>query len=241
MGKREILRDKTQAGFTLVELAIVMIIIGLLIGGVLKGQELIANAAVTSTVSAVKGVDAATTTFRDTYAALPGDITNATARLPNCAAVPCNNAGNGDSRIGADGDIIIAPTNEMAGFWSQLSAADLLTGINPTIATPTTTWGGYYPSAPITGGFHAAFNNGALGTNAGARAGHYLVLHNRPGAAPGGTALTPLQAARIDRKMDDGSPGTGTVFPSVAACILGTVYNEASSTVTCDLFLRFQN
>jgi prepilin-type N-terminal cleavage/methylation domain-containing protein len=56
----------SQAGFTLVELAIVMIIIGLLIAGVLKGQELIANARVTSTVAQVKAIDAAISTFKDT-------------------------------------------------------------------------------------------------------------------------------------------------------------------------------
>ncbi|MCB9991587.1 MAG: prepilin-type N-terminal cleavage/methylation domain-containing protein [Rhodospirillales bacterium] len=81
MGTHEITADKRQAGFTLVELAVVMIIIGLLIGGVLKGQELIANAQITGTASAVKSIDAATTTFRDTYAALPGI---SPTRLPVC-------------------------------------------------------------------------------------------------------------------------------------------------------------
>ena len=69
------IKQTSQAGFTLVELAIVMIIIGLLIAGVLKGQELIGNARVTSTVAQIKAIDAATSTFKDTYAALPGDMT----------------------------------------------------------------------------------------------------------------------------------------------------------------------
>jgi prepilin-type N-terminal cleavage/methylation domain-containing protein len=55
---------RPQAGFTLVELAIVMIIIGLLIAGVLKGQALIANAQVTATVAQVKAIEAATSTFK---------------------------------------------------------------------------------------------------------------------------------------------------------------------------------
>ena len=74
-----------QAGFTLVELAIVMIIIGLLIAGVLKGQALIGNAKVTAQVAQVKAIDAATSTFKDMYAGLPGDILTPGTRLPNCA------------------------------------------------------------------------------------------------------------------------------------------------------------
>ena len=88
MGKQAYEHRQREAGFTLVELAVVMIIIGLLIGGILKGQELIANAQITGTASSVKGIDAATTTFRDTYAAMPGDLTNASTRLPNLHGCP---------------------------------------------------------------------------------------------------------------------------------------------------------
>src|SRR5437016_3490712 len=90
---------RAEVGFTLVELAIVMIIIGLLIAGVLKGQALIANARVTATVAQNKAVEAAVSTFRDTYAGLPGDIFNPATRLPNCAGAPCNTAGNGHGKL----------------------------------------------------------------------------------------------------------------------------------------------
>ena len=92
---------RAQAGFTLVELAIVMIIIGLLIAGVLKGQALIQNAQVTSTVAQTKAIEAATTTFRDTYNALPGDMTTPNTKLPNCAAtcLAMLAGANGDGRI----------------------------------------------------------------------------------------------------------------------------------------------
>ena len=79
---------KQEQGFTLVELAIVMIIIGLLIGGVLKGQQLIENAKVTATISQIKGFQAALNSFRDTYSAMPGDMRNATTRLSGCDVNP---------------------------------------------------------------------------------------------------------------------------------------------------------
>ena len=75
---------RSQAGFTLVELAIVMIIIGLLIGGVLKGQQLIVNAQITATVAQIKSIDAATTSFRDNYAGMAGDLINPGVRLNTC-------------------------------------------------------------------------------------------------------------------------------------------------------------
>ena len=99
-------------GFTLVELAIVMTIIGLLIGGILKGQELLENARVTSTIAQVKSFDAAITGFRDIYDGLPGDLRDAGNKIPgcneNCTPVwdasnpPGNNAGDGFIGVGTN-------------------------------------------------------------------------------------------------------------------------------------------
>lgn len=237
-----------EAGFTLVELAVVMIIIGLLIGGVLKGQELIANAQITATVAQVKGIDAATTTFRDMYDSLPGDMNNPGARLPTCAAVPsCNINGDGDRRV--DGDFTATPTGEGLSFWSQLNAADLMTGIDPAQGV---VWGGQFPEAEIGGGFFVSFHAGGGGasmpnlqgvTASNVRAGHYLALHSDPATGVDGIGyLDPNQAFRIDSKLDDGVPGTGSVMAAGAtACINGTAYNEAVPSASCNLYIRFQN
>jgi prepilin-type N-terminal cleavage/methylation domain-containing protein len=79
---------KNQAGFTLVEIAIVMVIIGLLIGGVLKGQAMIQNAKVKRVVKQADEIRAAVMTFYDKYGAYPGD--------ENQAAIPPGNDGEGD-------------------------------------------------------------------------------------------------------------------------------------------------
>ncbi len=76
--------NRSCKGFTLVELAIVMTIIGLLIGGILKGQELLENARVTSTIAQVKSYEASVTAFRDIYEFLPGDLPDAGNKIPGC-------------------------------------------------------------------------------------------------------------------------------------------------------------
>ena len=218
---------RAQAGFTLVELAIVMIIIGLLIAGVLKGQALIGNAKVTAQVAQVKSIDAATSTFRDMYAALPGDITNPPARIANCAALPCSFLGNGDGSVGvAAANFAGVPVGETLAYFPQLSAADLMTGINPVLAL---TWGGDFPQAKINGGLHVGTLAGGAVPTAGlgiaaanVLGGLYLALHNTPGGAVSGAAgaITANEAARVDTKIDDGVPTSGSVFPAGLARII---------------------
>ena len=231
-----------EKGFTLVELAIVMVIIGLLIGGILKGQEMINNAQVSATIAQMKGIDAATSTFRDMYDALPGDITNPGTRLVNCTAAPCNTAGNGNSVLtNAPGSV----ANENLSFWSHLNAADLLTGID---GSATTAWGFGVPATKVGGGLTVGYTaNGALTNGYGTgRGGHWLMLQGVPGTAAS-TVLEPGQAARIDRKMDDGAPNTGSVISSGAAvgatsCSSAAgVYNEAANPDgACALSTRIQ-
>jgi prepilin-type N-terminal cleavage/methylation domain-containing protein len=231
-----------QKGFTLVELAVVMIIIGLLIGGILKGQELIANAQVASTVTQMKGIDAATSTFRDSYAALPGDMSTAQARLPNCTAAPCTN-GDGNGRITETPDAVPAAGQENTIVWAHLSVADLIGGISN---SGTLMFGESLPAASVGGGYFFGYDNsGSPGTSPAttARGGHYLALTgvaDQAVGSGGSTNLTGSQAARIDRKLDDGVPDTGSVISDGGGCDNGGAYDENAAGSLCALYFRIQ-
>lgn len=213
---------KNASGFTLVELAVVMIVIGLLIGGVLKGQELVSNSKLSATISQIKGIEGAVLTFSEAYNALPGDITNPTVVLKNCAAAPCNRAGDASGTIDASSPMIGSAT--VVGFeshtvWSHLAAADLINGVDPT--SDAAVFGEGMPSAPVGGGFSLAYGTVGRGAIGGAMWGsghHYIGLFSSPQPAlPRIGPLTAGQAARIDRKMDDGNPATGIIRGHSAA------------------------
>lgn len=249
---------ESQKGFTLVELAIVMIIIGLLIGGILKGQELITNAQVSSTIAQMKGIDAAMTTFRDSYNAVPGDMTTAELRLPGCDGTVCVDAAggtSGNSRIDSvnAGVAMGAAGSENVQAWVHLNSADLLTGIDTSGGV---VFGGLLPNSNIGGGFTIGYHGGGAALNgqvAGGpdpRGGHYLAMTGLPtadvGAANSGV-LNASELARIDRKLDDGSPVTGSVLAVVEGggeCTVddgGTeIYDEANNPAGCAMYLRVQ-
>ncbi len=95
---------KKQSGFTLIELAIVLVIIGLLLGGVLKGQELINSAKIKNIVNDFNSTSAAIYGYQDRYKALPGDELAATkvARWAN-TAYPTTTGGDADGTIDSGG------------------------------------------------------------------------------------------------------------------------------------------
>lgn len=206
----------TQSGFTLVEISIVMIIIGLLIGGIFSGMKLIDNANVQRTVQDLKSVDAALLTFRDTYRALPGDIRNPNTRIPNCAAVPCSTSGNGDRMIGgiADGAAITTSDEEFV-FWQHLRAAELISFVKPVSdLTP----GEGQPESPIDSGTYRVLGhrNGIqhFQTIVGK---HLLFVSTRfseqinVAGTQNQNSIPCAQGRNVDIKIDDGRPLTGRV------------------------------
>ena len=146
-----------QAGFTLVEIAIVLVIIGLLLGGILKGQEMITQAKIKNVVNDFNGITAAINSYQDRYRALPGDDVNAATRWTSPLAVAGNGNGTFGTPSGADPGpyvnsyntaITAAPTatQETNLFWWHLRLAGFVGGTTAVAASsgqqPTNAAGG---------------------------------------------------------------------------------------------------
>ena len=128
-----------QTGFTLIELAIVLVIIGLLLGGVLRGQELINSARVKALTRDFQNTQVYLYGYQDRFRSIPGDDGNAAVRLPGPpAATSAVGVTANNGRIDGAWNAAIAAGNEPALFWQHVRLAGLAPGatdlVNPTFA-----------------------------------------------------------------------------------------------------------
>lgn len=213
-----------KRAFTLLELSIVLVIIGLIVGGVVAGQELIRNAELSAVAREFGQYEIAYNVFRHKYNGLPGDFK---------AAEDYWNASNGKSHIvngNGDGRIYAAAgVTEHYTSFEHLIAADIVKHSDTDSITNTT--------AVTSKGFSTGkywfvyitnFSNNALRLGALAGASHnYNSVSN------------PAETASIDKKIDDGMPNTGRFRGSTAindasgTCTAGSSYNVSNQQLTC--------
>jgi len=119
--------NRQQSGFTLVEIAIVLVIIGLLLGGVLKGQELVNSAKVKNFINDFRSTQLLIYGYQDKYKALPGDDSNAVTHVGVGATLTPTSTTLGNGRIEGTFNSTTA-TDESLAFWQQVRLAGLATG-----------------------------------------------------------------------------------------------------------------
>lgn len=192
-----------QGGFTLVEIAIVLVIIGLLLGGILKGQELINSARVRNLADMNAGIQAAYFGFIDRYRQVPGDVNTTSAT--QAIGTTINGGGNDNGRLDDGG--AAPPWSEASAVWEHLSKAGFISGTYQGGATDAPSYRAEAPAnafngAPILFRTNDYFDTqGNLTANSGAER-LSLTLGNN----------IPVNIAReLDVKQDDGLPGSGVV------------------------------
>jgi prepilin-type N-terminal cleavage/methylation domain-containing protein len=224
-----------QRGFTLVEIAIVLVVIGLLLGGILKGQQLINSARVRNLADQNSGVQAAYFGFIDRFRTLPGDMTPQQActmvgqAVDAGVASPCGTPANAP---GGNGDGQITTIREAGAVWAHLSAAGFLTGTYRGFSGNTSPTATQYSQGVTTGDIPANAFQGPillahmqdyLNQNAGADV-------VRLSYSFGGKVPVPL-LRDLDQKLDDGVAGTGVVRSATestddnASAVFGPVVN----------------
>ena len=210
---------KAQSGFTLVEIAIVLVIIGLLLGGVLKGQELIENGRVKNAANDMNGIVAAYNSYLDRYRKVPGDDGPGSTLTARGTAWTGMAAGGNNGILDVNAGQTFTGGGEGATFFQHLRAAGFITG-NPADAganaLPVNAWGG-----------RLGVINAAVQGRPAARV--MVCLGNVPGKA----------AAALDVQLDDGRPDNGSfratqgannVVPGGGAA---TAYSEDQTYTVC--------
>lgn len=241
-----------RSGFSLIELSIVLVILGLLTGGILSGQSLIRAAELRSITEEYSRYVASVRTYRDKYFSIPGDMSNATSFWGTSGTCPgqtataesatCN--GDGDGRLETNS----ASANENFRFWQHLANAGLVEGAftgttDSAGGSATVLWsvvGVNVPRSrisqagwtPIYVGTVALDGDDQDGTATTLFEGTYdhvfayglVATTNASVHSTTGALLKPEEAWNIDTKLDDGKPGTG---------LLRTYESQGNATTGC--------
>jgi len=212
-----------QKGFTLVEIAIVLVIIGLLLGGILKGQEMITQAKIKNVIADYSGISAAYHGYVDRYRFIPGDDPCAGTPAAACPATAArwasaSGSGNGNGQVAGEYRSSTA-ADESRLWWEHLRLAGFVSGT-----------GTNQPFNAVTGMLGVQTGNAATptvgpilgsdGTATGGFSGLIMCSANLPDKI----------AIAVDTQMDDGVPVSGSVRGLLQAQPNPALANQAAAT-----------
>lgn len=187
---------RQQKGFTLVEIAIVLVIIGLLLGGILRGQELIQGARVRNIIDQQNGIRAAYFAFQDRFRLVPGDIGPTQTATVGNGVLASTDAAGGNGQIAANDSSTAFQNLTVTGFLS-CSTCTVAQVASTSANSPTNVYGGVLQL--VTDAVLANFNGTAFAVNLPAARTNVKTGNQVPSNV----------LAEVDTKIDDGNPYTG--------------------------------
>jgi hypothetical protein len=235
--------------FSMVALAIVLIVVGLILGFLLIGYGAFEDSRVKATVAEIRGMTDNTLAFYDQYEGFPGDINRAHSSVPGCNQANYCVSGNGDGRLGTpitraqDVDATSGISENMQ-FWKQLALAGYVSGVQTAASADPAyaAFGVTHPAAQLGGGWNAVMM---------AEEAHKpmipgvvfvpTILPNKTGKA----ALRPALAQALDTALDDGRPMSGRITAESvdSGCVNeeNNTYITASDALICRIYIDATN
>jgi prepilin-type N-terminal cleavage/methylation domain-containing protein len=212
-----------QSGFTLIEIAIVLVIIGLLLAGVLKGQELINSARVKNLAGDFKNIPVFIYAYQDRFKALPGDdiaVVTHLGALATMATTPSASIGNGT--INGTWDSITA-TDESVLFWQHVRIADLTAG-QRTVTVAGGILDPYFPINTVGGriGIQGNLGTAASPTPINGIPGTYVICSAN---------IAGKIARQLDITLDDGNTATGSMRATAAPAGTAAINTGQSAAI----------
>lgn len=244
-------------GFSLVELSIVLVILGLLTGGILTGQSLIRASELRAVSVEFQRYQASVQAFRDKYFAVPGDMRNAQSfwGIAHITAATCiTTIGTGTQTCNGDGSGnlgVSTGSNENFRFWQHLANAGFIegtyTGIEGSAGNVNHAVGGTNtPKSKVTNALWHINLAGIQSGNPSVFDGDYGNVMSFGGSTPTNSPsagiLKPEEAWNIDTKLDDGVAHKGAIWAGNWAGCTGapnsatlTNYNLSSTAYACSI------